>query len=149
MAAKLNFDQKPLNILQMKYGIAFLFALILTSCGNDKNYLKAENALDAGREFIDATLKGDFDKAAFYMVQDSRNNDLLLKQKNSYGTKSDAEKKDYHEASITIFEDAVLNDTTHIINFQNSYDKIGRKVKVILRNDTWRVDFKYTFDGNL
>lgn len=149
MTAKLNFEQKPLNILLMKYSIAFLFALILTSCSNDKNYLKAENALDAGREFIDATLKGDFDKAAFYMLQDSLNNDLIIKQENSYETKSDAEKKDYHEASITIFEDAVLNDTTHIINFQNSYDKIGRKVKVILHNDHWQVDFKYTFDGNL
>jgi hypothetical protein len=59
------------------------------------------------------------------------------------------EKKEYHDASITIFEDAVLNDTTHIINFQNSYDKIGRKVKVILHNESWLVDFKYTFDGNL
>ena len=136
-------------MLRIKYSIAFLFVFLLSSCGNGTNYVKAENALDAGREFIDATLKGDFDKASFYMIQDPRNNDLLLKQKNSYTSKSDEEKKEYHDASITIFEDAVLNDTTHIINFQNSYDKIGRKVKVILRNESWLVDFKYTFDGNL
>ena len=136
-------------MLQIKYGITFLFAFILSSCITNKNYTKAENALDAGREFIDGILKGDFDRAAFYMINDPINNDLLLKQKKSFATKSDQEKAEYNEASITIFEDAVINDSTHIINYQNSYDKTGRKVKVILRNDSWLVDFKYTFDGNL
>ena len=50
---------------------------------------------------------------------------------------------------IIINEDAALNDTMHIINYSNSYDKIARKVKVIQRNGNWLVDFKYTFNGNL
>ncbi len=133
----------------MRYAISFLFAFLLSSCGNTKNYPKAENALDAGREFIDATLKGDFERAAFYMLKDPRNNELLQKQKTSFSTKADEEKREYANASINIFEDAVLNDSTHIINFQNSYDRIGRKVKVIMRNEEWLVDFKYTFNGNL
>jgi len=141
----MNFSNMPL----MKYAVALLLVLLISSCGNGKNYPKAENALDAGREFIDACLKGDFDKAAFYMLNDPRNNDILLKQKKSYTEKSETEKKEYANASITIFEDAVINDSTHIINFQNSYDKFGRKVKVVFHNETWLVDFKYTFDGNL
>jgi hypothetical protein len=141
----INFSNMSLT----KFAAALLLVLTISSCSDKKNYPKAENALDAGREFIDACLKGDFDKASFYMLNDTRNNDILLKQKKSYSEKSDAEKKEYSNASITIFEDAVINDSTHIINFQNSYDKFGRKVKVILHDDSWLVDFKYTFDGNL
>jgi hypothetical protein len=129
--------------------IVLFFMLVISSCGSSKHYPKAENALDAGREFIDATLKGDFERAAFYMVKDPQNDDLLQKQKASYSTKTDKEKKDYFDASINIFEDAVINDTTHVIGFQNSHDRIGRKIKVVLREDNWLVDFEYTFSGNL
>ena len=83
------------------------------------------------------------------MIDDARNKALLQTQEKNYNEKSSAEKNEYRDASITIFEDAAINDSTHIINYQNSYDKTGRKVKVILRNNNWLVDFKYTFDGNL
>lgn len=121
---------------------------VFTSC-NIKKYTKAENPLDAGREFIDACLKGDFDKASYYMLQDDQNKSLLLQQKRNYDAKSEKEKDEYNNASIIIFEDATVNDSTHIINYQNSYDKVGRKVKVTEHNNTWVVDFKYTFNGNL
>jgi hypothetical protein len=130
--------------------IAFIFfsCIVLCCCSLNK-YSTAENALDAGREFIDACLKGDFDKAGFYMLQDDKNNSLLLEQKRNYNAKSKKEKQEYNDASIIIFEDATVNDSTHIINYQNSYDKVGRKVEVVLHNNTWLVDFKYTFNGNL
>jgi hypothetical protein len=133
----------------MKYLLSFLLLVSLSNCGDNKIYSRAENALDAGREFIDGCLKGEFEKAEFYMVKDSTNNNMLLSLKRKYKEKSDAQKKEYKDASITIFEDAVLNDSTHIINYQNSYDKVGHKVKVILQNSNWLVDLKYTFDGNL
>ena len=59
------------------------------------------------------------------------------------------EKQEYNNASIIVYENAAINDSTHIINYQNSYDKVGRKVKVVLKNDIWQVDFKYTFNPNL
>jgi hypothetical protein len=121
--------------------------IILCNC--NQKYSKAENALDAGREFIDGCLKGDFDKATYYMLDDTQNKKLLLEQKRNYDGKSKQEKLEYSQASIIINEDATINDSTHIINYQNSYDKIGRKVKVILNNNKWLVDFKYTFNGNL
>lgn len=133
----------------MRYITGFLLVVLLCNCGGNKIYPKAENALDAGREFIDGCLKGDFDKASFYMVNDSTNDNMMLNLKRKYNEKSAAQKKEYSEASITIFEDAVVNDSTHVINYQNSYDKVGHKVKVVLQNNTWSVDLKYTFDGNL
>src|SRR3954449_5774672 len=128
--------------------IIIFFSCILFSCA-EKHYTKAENALDAGREFIDGCLKGDFDKASYYMLQDDKNKSLLLQQKRNYDAKSKEEKQEYNSASIIIYEDATINDSTHIINYQNSYDKVGRKVKVISKNNTWLVDFKYTFNPNL
>jgi len=135
-------------MLKLKFLTVLFFAGILCCC-TGKYYPKAENALDAGREFIDGCLKGDFDKVIAYMVNDETNKDLLLKQKKNYDAKTDKEKQQYKEASIVINEDATVNDSTHIINYKNSYDNTGRKVKVILSNNEWLVDFKYTFDGNL
>ncbi|MEP6597718.1 MAG: hypothetical protein ABJA71_17315 [Ginsengibacter sp.] len=129
--------------------ITVFFCSIILSCCHGRNYARAENALDGGREFIDGCLKGDFSKASFYMLDDSRNKELLQTQQKNYNAKSREEKQQYHDASIIIIEDATINDSTHIINYQNSYDKIGRKVKVILHDNDWLVDFKYTFNGNL
>ena len=125
-----------------------LLMVLFTAC-NVNNYQPASTALEGGREFIDACLKGDFDKAAFYMIDDSINNKNLLKIKRDYDFKPAEEKHSYAVSSIIINADETINDSTHIINYSNSYDKVAHKVKVINRNDKWLVDFKYTFNGNL
>ncbi len=123
---------------------------IIASCSNDsRKYPKAENALDAAREFISSSLKGDFQKASFYMLKGEENQHKLNLIEKDYRSKSNSQKQEYFDASIIINEDAALNDTIHIINYQNSYDNIARKVKVINRNNIWLVDFEYTFNGNL
>lgn len=132
----------------MKAVYLFILLLIFSACNNN-DYPKAENALDAGREFIDGCLKGDFKRAAFYMVADEENNRELLKLKNQYKEKSQEQQNNFYNSSIILNEDAAVSDTVHVINYMNSYDKIGRKVKVVLRNKTWLVDLKYTFNGNL
>lgn len=125
-----------------------VFILMLCAC-NTYNYNPATTALEGGREFIDACLKGDFEKAAFYMVNDSINNRDLLKIKSDYQLKSSDDRHSYAASSIIINADEPIDDSTHIINYSNSYDKIARKVKVVNRNGNWLVDFKYTFNGNL
>ena len=143
-----NFGNNKDRVMRFLQFITMIFCSAILYCCN-QNYPKAEYALDAAREFIDGCLKGEFDKASYYMLQDERNKELLLAQKRNYDTKNKQEKMEYNNASIIINEDATINDSTHIINYQNSYDKIGRKVKVVFRNNAWLVDFKYTFNGNL
>ena len=63
----------------MKYALVIFCSIIFCSCGGEKNYPKAENALDAAREFIDACLKGNFEKATSYMTDDGNNKQLLLR----------------------------------------------------------------------
>jgi len=128
--------------------IAFVF-VFLGGCSSGNSYPVADNAFDAGREFIDGCLKGDFTKASFYMVADAENNKDLQQVKAVYNAKSPEQKREYSTASIVVQEEETVSDTVHIIHYMNSYDKVARKVKVILRGNTWQADFKYTFDGNL
>jgi len=121
----------------------------MCACGSGSDYPAADNAFDAGREFIDGCLKGDFARAAFYMVNDDENNKDLLQIKRVYSQKGVGQKQEYSTASIVIQEEETLSDTVHIIHYMNSYDRVARKVKVVLRDNTWKTDFKYTFDGNL
>jgi hypothetical protein len=125
-----------------------LIIALCIGCINNE-YPAASTALEAGREFIDGCLKGDFKKASFYMIADSNNQSELLKIQRDYNSKGEEEKHAFATASIIINEDAVINDSTHIINYKNSYDQFARKVKVLHRNGKWLVDFKYTFNGNL
>jgi len=134
--------------MKIKIAYAIFFIPLFFACISS-NYEPAITALDGGREFIDGCLKGDFKKANFYMVDDSNNQRDLLKIKRDYNLKSQDQKQAYAAASIIINEDETINDSTHIINYSNSYDKVARKVKVIKRNENWLVDFKYTFNGNL
>ena len=124
-----------------------LIIVLLKSCAS--KYPEASTALEAGREFIDGCLKGDFEKASAYMIIDNTNESDLLKIKRDYDSKSKEQKDSFATASIIVTEDATINDTMHIINYRNSYDQFARKVKVVQRNGEWKVDFKYTFNGNL
>ena len=134
----------------MKLFFLLLFFLsLLALCGCSASYPKAENAFDAGREFIDASLKGDWDKAQFYMLRDETNNKRLEKMKDEYRNKSNDEKQQYYNASINILEEDTVSDSVHIINYKNSFDNIARKVKITDTSDGWLVDLSYTFIGNL
>ncbi|WP_298299312.1 hypothetical protein [Hydrotalea sp.] len=132
----------------MKY-LLFIFAIVFVSCQSNHDYPPAENAFDAGREFIDAYLKGDFKKANFYMLQDSENIVILKKVELTYKNKSAEIRNQYQTASINInsIEDITTSET--IINYANSYDNAAHKVKVIFKDGKWQVDLKYTLDGNL
>jgi hypothetical protein len=134
--------------ISRQFIFCFFVAAIAIAC-NNAEYEPAETALESGREFIDGCLRGDFKKATFYMLDDNANNSDLLKIKRDYALKSADQKHEYAAASIIINEDATIDDSTHIINYANSYDKISRKVKVIKKDGKWLVDFKYTFNGNL
>ncbi|HAI82396.1 MAG TPA: hypothetical protein DCL43_01915 [Chitinophagaceae bacterium] len=127
---------------------------VAAACGGstapeDAAYTTAENALDAGREFVDGCLKGKFEKSKFFMVPTPQNEDALNEMQRAYRDKPTEDRNQYREASINIGGVEQLNDTTVIIQYSNSYDKVARKLKVVKRNNSWLVDFAYTLSGNL
>lgn len=133
----------------MKWMSLLIFCCTIWVSCNEEAYPKAENAFDAAREFIDACLKGNFDKAAFYIKKDVQNEAELEKLKTNYKRKKDSEKQQYREASIIILEEETIEVDTHIINYKNSYDNIVRKIKTVRQEGIWLIDLKYTFTGNL
>lgn len=136
----------------MKYLLVVIFSLLsFLSCKNEEDeYHKPENALDAGREFIEQSLKGKFSTANKYMLQDQDNQYWLAKWSEQFNKMSEQEKASYNKASIRISEvNDVVPDSVTIINFSNSFKNIPQKLKVIKYNNDWKVDFKYTFSGNL
>jgi hypothetical protein len=128
--------------------IGFLF---LFSCSNKGDeYHNPENALDAGREFIDQSLKGRFSTAKKYMLLDEENEYWLNKTSENYNRYTEQDKAGFSKASINISEVSdVLPDSVTIINYSNSYRNRPQKIKVVKYKGAWVVDFKYTFSGNL
>ena len=62
----------------MKGNWIFAAMLFFLSCANDDTYKKAEDAEDAGREFIRASLDGNYDKALFFLLKDTTNTNVML-----------------------------------------------------------------------
>ncbi|MBS1729962.1 MAG: hypothetical protein JSS67_04200 [Bacteroidetes bacterium] len=123
----------------LKKIILITFTFFFFSCENSPTFPHAENALDAGREFIDGCLKGEFRQAAFYMQNDTADQAALEALKKKYYTYSEAERTQLGQASIIILQDSTVNDTLHIIQFRNSYDTTNKMIFVALNQDAWQV----------
>lgn len=139
----------PLSKKSLKYFL--LIAVIwLGACSNpEASYMPAENALDAGREFIDACLKGDFTKARFYMLDDSTNQGHLNRAETKFRGYDKEGRQQLRTASINISEVSDVDTNTTIIYYSNSFDQQPLKIKVVKQKEQWLVDFKYTYNPNL
>jgi len=127
-----------------------LFLVFLLACGfsctsKKMALLPAENAFDAGREFIDGTLKGDFEKAAFYMLVSDQNKQFLSVVEKEYRQKDKEGRQELRTASINLEKVEDLDKGQSIIYFSNSFDKKSQKIKVIKTNQGWLVDYTYSF----
>ncbi len=128
--------------------IAFLFVIALMYSCSEKKMERPETALDTGREFIRASLDGDFKNAEALLLKDSQNIQLFETYKMYYNRLPLEKKDNYKKASYNINKYADLNDSITIINYSNSYMNKPMEIKVVKSKD-WSVDFKYTYSGNL
>lgn len=122
-----------------------ILASLISSCSTPtKEFTPAENGLDAGREFIDACLKGDFTKASFYMVADEKNGQLLNQLESAYREKDKEGRQELRLASINIKEVAEPNDSTVILFHSTSLDTSSKQTFIIKKNNFWQVNLKQT-----
>ena len=110
-----------------------------------ENSGKSENSIDAARNFIQAALVGDFERAKIFMVNDSLNNEQFDAIQRLNERQEKREKEKYQTASIRIHQDRNINDSTSIIYYSNSYKNKIDSLKVIKTGGKWLVDFKYIF----
>ncbi len=129
-----------------KWMILALCTTLIYGCNSDsKESETAENDLDAVRSFLQAALKGKYKDAAMYMLHDSMNDERL--DAVSRVQLSSDEKQGLWDASINIHNRTLINDSTSIIIYSNSFYKDNRDtLKVVKKDDRWLVDFKYLFD---
>ena len=129
----------------MKRNIVFLLLLtLLLSCNNESAYTKAADAQEAAREFIRASLDGNYDKASFYLYKDSAgvNEMLLNKWKSDYGKWNQEDKVGHKNANIIVITTETTSDSTLNYIFSNSYKKDTTTIKIIKAKGDWLVDLK-------
>jgi len=128
--------------------LSLLLTIILHGCTEDKTK-RPESALDTGRAFIRSSLNGEFEQASGLIWEDSANISLFDSYRFFYSRMPAENKENYKNASFEINKMLDLDDSTTIINFSNSYMNKPMDIKLIRRNNTWWVDFKYSYSGNL
>lgn len=122
--------------------------LSLTACTHSAEVSK-KDPLESGRGFIESSLKGDYDEAQKYLLQDSINMEYFNGLKDFAGKRSKDEKEGYKNANILIDSTQQLSDSVTIITYSNTYKNQPSKLKMVKKNNDWLVDFKYTFNANL
>ncbi|HYC27885.1 MAG TPA: hypothetical protein VEB42_03700, partial [Chitinophagaceae bacterium] len=108
---------------------------------------KAEDAQDAGREFIRASLDGNYDKAKFYMLKDEDNLMLLDRWEEMYRKLAQDTVRAFKDADIRPIKIESVNDSTTQYTYSNSFTKDTTALKIVRVNGEWLVDLK-TLIGN-
>ncbi|HEX6431524.1 MAG TPA: hypothetical protein VF008_27725 [Niastella sp.] len=123
---------------------SFCIAATLSCNSNDGGgYKKAEDAQDAGRQFIRASLDGDYDKAGFYLLKDSTNVMLFEKQQANYQQMSSKDKSKYKAAVIRPVAITGENDSTVQYKYYHTSNATDTTtLRIVRRKDTWLVDLK-------
>ena len=128
----------------MKLSLQILtLCIIICSCKNNDEK-RPTTATETGTEFIRASLDGNFKSAEKLLLNDAQNTAMFDSYKTYYERLPQEKKQAYKKASYIINILTDENDSTTIINYSNSYMKQPMNIKVVRRNETWSVDFKYT-----
>ncbi|KAA9037662.1 DUF4878 domain-containing protein [Ginsengibacter hankyongi] len=126
--------------------LAIIFTIL--ACKHSAEVSKRD-PLESGRGFIESSLKGDYDEAQKYLLQDSINMQYFEGLKDFNSKRSDVEKEGYKNANILIDSTQQLSDSVTIITYSNTYKNKPSRLKMVKKNNEWLVDFKYTFNSNM
>ena len=124
--------------------LALTLCTLLAACHIETPPQKADGPEEAGREFIRASLNGNYDRAMFYLYKDSvKANEMILnKWKSDYDKLSNADKVNFKEASIVVKSIDKVNDSLSHFIYSNSYKNIQQTINVVRSNGEWLVDLK-------
>lgn len=126
----------------------FALLILIAGCRSQEDK-SPSTALDTGREFIESSLKGDFERAEKLLLHDPENLQLFESYKTFYNRLPGDKKDKYKNAQYNINKYLDVNDTVTIINYSNDYMNKPMDIKVVRSDKRWSVDFKYTYSGNL
>jgi hypothetical protein len=130
----------------MKWLNCLLLLLFSIGCNQHQaSFTPAETGLDAGREFMDGCLKGDFMKASYYMLTDQPNEGFLKATEDKYREADKEGRQQLRAASINIKEVIEPTDTTVQIHYSNTMDTTSKWLYIVKKQEGWKVDYKKSF----
>lgn len=136
-------------INKLVIAISACMLLCIQSCKEPEGFLEPEDPLDAGREFVRAVLDGDFEKASLYVCDNEEDKEIFDRYTVYMKKQPRAERLNLKSASIIINKVEKQSDSVTIINFSNSHSMKPTDLKILKEDMAWKVDFSYTFSGNL
>ncbi|HEY4935411.1 MAG TPA: hypothetical protein VII44_02460 [Puia sp.] len=126
----------------MKTIVAICLLICIVACNAGKTFKKAEDAQDAGRQFIRASLDGDYEKARFYLLNDSINLLLITKWQQGFDKFDPDTRQQYREANILPINIHAINDSVTSYTYSSSFRKDTTTVHIVRVNGEWLVDLK-------
>lgn len=127
----------------MRNLLAFVFLLAM-GCSGKGHYPEAQDALDAGRNYLQACLDGDFDKAAFYAKADTAESRNLQDKEKAYRLLDKEGRQQLRTASLIILELKDLGPDKQGIRYSFSYDNKPQYLEVTRTGKLWRVQAAHT-----
>lgn len=125
-------------------GTMVLAVILLAGC-SQPNPVNLQDPLESARGFIEASLKGNFDRAQQYLLNDSTNRLYFDGYKEFSAKQSDAEREGYRQADIIIDSLHQVSDSVTVVTYANTFKKKTSKLKMVRVGKDWFVDFKFTF----
>ena len=125
--------------------ICLLLIMLGLACGSDQSDLKANNALEGGRYFIENCMKGDFKKAKLFLLDNPSNKTYFDSLSSHYFSLDKEQRQLLREASIQVNEIINIDSTHGSFSYQNSLDKTPQKIMVVATPEGWKVDLQYSY----
>ena len=116
-----------------------LLVLLIGCSTPTKNFPPASSSIEAGRNYLEACLQGDFEKATAYAATSETMKSQTANTEKTYRNLDKEGRSSFRQASIVIM-DISDQDSLHTrINFQYSLDKKPRQIEIEKTNGKWLV----------
>lgn len=116
-----------------------LLALFIGCTAPSKNFPPASSSIDAGRNYLEACLQGDFEKAVAYAATSKTMKSQTATTEKNYRNLDKEGRSSYRQASIIILDITDVDSLHTRMNFQYSLDKKPRQIEIEKRDGKWLV----------
>ena len=123
----------------MKSMPILLLALFIGCTTPTKGFPPAGSSIEAGRNYVEACLQGDFEKATAYAASNETMKLHTVNTEKNYRNLDKEGRSNFRQASI-IIEGITDQDSLHTkMNYQYSLDKKPRQLEIEKTNGKWLV----------
>jgi len=123
----------------MKCTPILLLALLIACSTPTKNFPPAGSSIEAGRNYVEACLQGDFEKATAYAAPTQSMKIHTANTEKNYRDLDKEGRSNFRQASIIILG-ITDKDSLHTqMNYQYSLDKKSRQLEIEKTNGKWLV----------